>query len=152
VEGAARTSIATNLEMEATIELLARDSDRWQAECAAPVERASNIANVRDGLAWEVDVGRPALARVERERDRLVDELASELTRVVHEGDVRASELGRGVTTLADVRGERDARRVRVVAEIERGARVGDGGDRYGGCVPATEGTGGRGGEGGGCV
>ncbi len=30
-----RTSIATNLELEATIGILAKDSDRWQAKCAA---------------------------------------------------------------------------------------------------------------------
>jgi hypothetical protein len=57
--------IATNLELMATIELLARDSDWWQTKCAASAEHASEVANERDGLAREVDVGMLMLADVQ---------------------------------------------------------------------------------------
>ncbi len=53
----------------ATIELLARDSDRWQTESAASAERASEVANERDGPAREVDVGMSTLADVRGERE-----------------------------------------------------------------------------------
>jgi hypothetical protein len=57
-------SIAANLKLMATIELLARDSDRWQTECAASAKRASEVVNKRDGSAREVDVGMSTLADV----------------------------------------------------------------------------------------
>jgi hypothetical protein len=60
-----RMLIATNLELEATIDLLAKDSDQWQAKCMAPVKLPSNIANKRNNLAREVNVGRLTLTHVE---------------------------------------------------------------------------------------
>ncbi len=57
-------SIATNLELMATIKLLARDLVRWQTKCAASAERTLEVANERDGPAREVDVGMSTLADV----------------------------------------------------------------------------------------
>jgi hypothetical protein len=56
--------ITANLELMATIELLARDSDRWQTKCAASAEHASEVANEHDGLAREVNIGMLTLADV----------------------------------------------------------------------------------------
>ncbi len=58
-----------SLELEATINLLAKDSDWWQAKCMVPVKLASNIANERNDLAREVNVGRSTLMHVKCERD-----------------------------------------------------------------------------------
>jgi hypothetical protein len=57
-------SIAVNLKLMATIELLVRDLDRWQTKCAASAKRASEVANEHDGPAREVDVGMLTLADV----------------------------------------------------------------------------------------
>ena len=90
-----RVLIATNIELEATIDLLAKDSDGWQSKYVSTIEYASKLENDRDDLRRSLDDERTKSIKVMEERDELlmevsalrkdVVEMANEVTKVGNE-------------------------------------------------------------------
>ncbi len=92
-----RALMATNFELEATIDLLARDSDDWQSKYASSIERTSKLESDIVGLGGLLEYERTIAKNVVEERDELSTQvsdlrndvvgLANELTRVGNERD-----------------------------------------------------------------